>query len=142
MRNTVQARRRVGRRARGDERGRCYLIPQVRMRTRTRGCHSETGCKRQKLTRPPLGPRRELCGLTGFPGLGGLVMSQRPAHLSVQLWNCVCKASLGLCHAGALQQTGPPGCPPSGARSGHIHHVLCALDTDCLVRSSQPASDS
>lgn len=128
--------------AEGGEMSQAGVIGQLHMPTQ--GCRSETGCKRQKLTSPPLGQRRELCGLTGSPGLGGLVMSQRPAHLSVQLWNCVCKASLGLCHEGALAVDGPPnpGASLGGSRSEHIYHVLCAVDTDSLVCSSQPASDS
>ena len=108
-------------------------IGQLRMRMRTQGCRSETGCKRQKLTSPPLGQRRELCGLTGSPGLGGLVMSQRPAHLSVQLWNCVCKASLGLCHEGALAVDAPPPRVPPW--------VVPVLDTftTCFVRLTRIA---
>lgn len=94
--------------AEGGEMSQAGVNTVGQLRMRTQGCRSETGCKRQKLTSPALGQRRELCGLTGSPGFGGLVMSQRPAHLSVQLWNCVCKASLGLCHEGALAVDGPP----------------------------------
>lgn len=93
-----------------------YHRPVAHART-PQDYHSETGCKRQKLTTPPLGPRRELCGLAGSPGLGGLVMCQRPAHLSTQQWNCVCKASLGLCLAGApAADRGPSGYPPGWCR--------------------------
>lgn len=88
--------------------------------------------QKAKVDETTLGPRRDLCGLTGFPGLGGLVMSQRPAHLSVRLWNCVCKASLGLCHAGAPAADWPPRVPP---------WVVPVLDTftTCFVRLTRIA---